>query len=230
MLRDSTFTLFLILIFVSGCVGSGNIFQDGRTSGQGEGQAGISVSTHSAPYIEVDTVRHEIDIDHFRVPVPWAQLQVQYGLTDYFDVGANFGVGLLSAGFDITSKLSLLSNERPLAIALYGSAGFSIVAENVENLEMEYFNSQVALPVSYDFGPDDTLVFQPLYRFEWYDLAVAEDENWYEKDLHYRTPGLGFGWIRSLENYRSDLFYNGTLIYSSKGNQVFPRVGVGLMF
>lgn len=224
------FILIPFFFLFTGCVGSGNIYQDGHTSGAGEGQANVSVSAHLAPYIDIDTTRQELNIDHFRVPVPWAQLQIQFGLADNFDLGANVGVGLLSAGLDVTSKLALLPGDQPLGIALYGSAGFSVVAENVENLEMEYFNTQFALPISYDFGLDDTLVIQPIYRIEWYDLAASENDIWYETDLHYRTPGFGFGWISDLENYRSSIFYNATIIYSSDENQVFPKAGVGLMF
>jgi hypothetical protein len=217
---------FALALITTGCVSHSNLFQDGKTLGKKEARASFNISLNSTPGIEPDSVNNQVDVDPYNFLAPWAQVQVQYGITDHLDAGGSFGLGLFSIGADVFAKYSFLPRESKTGVSLFGSGGLAGSNDkSVDNASTGYAHYLLSLPVSFDLSAKSTIVIQPIYEHQRYKYTIDGTSREYKGVFTANIYKLGIGFIHKHGNDLK-VHYNVALNYWQADQKYWPSFGV----
>jgi len=211
-------------------------YQDGRTLGEGEGDAKVSVG--SAVSYLTDTT--QITPTRFKVKTDQGpslilvSLAMQVGINDYWDAGGEFFTTLGSTGFKAFTKYAFLDSSSNWGIAAMPLLGFAKPwFGDEEEDEYAYEDDEIAysvstfimefiLPISYHPSKDMTIILNPkvYYHVNFLNKIKGKSANFErEGSGNFYSPGISLG-------FRYKTFHlEGTAIYMDQKTWV-PFFGV----
>lgn len=226
--------LSFVIVLMSSCVSSSNLFQDGRTIGPDSVDMNLSVTIHSVPKYVSDTASFRSITDN-HLYSPYAQFQIRFGLSKKFDVGGGFGLGAMKgAGGLIFCKYGLLPQESRTGMALLAHINLALSDLDLQNDDdddltgsIAYVNQSYSIPISFDLTKNMSIVLQPTYGRERITIRGDKDNPDVPKYLTRAFPSyrLGAGVIVKMK--RVKVHYNVMTSYYPGTGRYAPSVGIG---
>jgi hypothetical protein len=163
--------IFITLIYFSSCATLTG-YQDGRTIGEGNGEAMISLNISKSPNYNED---EDIDLDNFPLFVfPNIEIGGRYGISEKADINLRFNTNF---NFSAGGKYQLVG-DRSSDFALSAGAELGSIALTLWNIQ---------IPVYMSFHPNDNVAFYISPRYIHQFNSFAAINNW-----NYVGGNIGF--------------------------------------